>query len=79
MDPEANLKEQLEICRRMMERQDEYDEDTMNVSAMAEYRAEQAEDGERLAELVEALNGWILKGGFLPKPWHDVQVGKVLT
>lgn len=25
----------------------------------------------RLAELVLALNEWILKGGFLPTPWHN--------
>lgn len=26
-------------------------------------------DGERLAELVEALDGWIRRGGFPPKAW----------
>lgn len=27
-------------------------------------------DAERLAELVEALDDWIRKGGFLPKDWQ---------
>lgn len=27
----------------------------------------------RLAELVDALDGWISKGGFLPKRWADGQ------
>ena len=26
-------------------------------------------DAERLAELVEALDGWIDRGGFLPQHW----------
>lgn len=29
----------------------------------------------RLAELVEGLDEWISKGGFLPSDWHKGQVG----
>lgn len=53
MDPNANLKEQLEIARAILS-DDEYDT---------------GYDAVRLAELVEALNEWIVKGGFLPKDW----------
>jgi hypothetical protein len=28
-------------------------------------------DAERLAELVLAIDGWVCKGGFLPKRWED--------
>lgn len=28
---------------------------------------------EELAELVDALDEWITKGGFLPKAWQEVQ------
>ena len=33
------------------------------------------DDANRLAELVEALNNWILKGGFLPKAWREANEG----
>jgi hypothetical protein len=56
MDPDANLKEQLEISR-------EFFSETVPFA----YRQEKAE---RLAELVLALNEWIEKGGFLPSKWH---------
>lgn len=29
------------------------------------------ENAERLAELVQALNGWIKRGGFLPQDWQN--------
>jgi len=32
-----------------------------------------ADDIVRLAELVDALDGWIVKGGFLPRRWADAQ------
>ncbi len=32
-----------------------------------------ADDIIRLAELVDALDGWIVKGGFLPKRWTNGQ------
>lgn len=51
MDPNANLKEQIEISKRILEGE------------------ERDGDAERLAELVESLDGWIAKGGFLPARW----------
>lgn len=27
-------------------------------------------DAERLADLIEALDGWLVKGGALPKAWR---------
>jgi hypothetical protein len=51
MDPDANLKEQREIVRRMLD------------------GTPRRSDGLRLAELVEALDCWIVTGGFLPKAW----------
>lgn len=81
MDPDANLKEQLEIVQAINKAKDKYDSDSVFWSAADEdeWNEQQAERGTRLAELVEALDEWVRKGGFLPKPWHDVQVGKVLT
>lgn len=66
MDPDANLKEQLELAESIGKCQDE----GTNCSQV---------DAARLAELVVALNEWLITGGFLPKPWHDVQIAKVLT
>jgi hypothetical protein len=81
MDPDANLKEQLELVQAINEARDEYDRDgdTWGSGDDKEWNEQQAERALRLAELVQALNEWILNGGFLPKPWHDVQVAKVLT
>ena len=51
MDPTANLREQLEIARRM----------TNSIDCPG--------DGDRLAELVAALDDWLTHGGFLPDQW----------
>lgn len=58
MDPNANLKEQIELAMKMM----------------ADYESEESngidqDDAERLAELVMALHGWLKGGGFLPDKW----------
>ncbi len=59
MDPNANLKEQREIATRML--------------GHNQYRAASGPsysvDATRLAELVQALDGWITNGGFLPEAW----------
>ncbi len=62
MDPEANLIEQLSVARAILERaeENEYSRDRLEA---------QAEDAERLAELVLALDGWMKKGGF--SPWSQ--------
>ena len=59
MDPEANLREQLELAESMVDNPEESEE---HVDDMCN-------DGRRLAELVLALNEWITKGGFLPTSW----------
>lgn len=66
MDPNANLQKQREIVQRLQELHDVgrqhsgldiSDEDEVMALAM------------QLAELVEALDGWLSKGGFLPDVW----------
>ena len=59
MDPNSNIQEQPEIARRIQARIDRCDDDT----------AEDADDGNRLAELVLALDGWMRSGGFAPVRW----------
>lgn len=59
MDPNANLREQLELVASLRE----------------SYEAEQGLDEVdvmRLVDLVEALDGWLRKGGFLPRHWEPV-------
>ncbi len=59
MDPNENLKEQLELVKEILAEGgcDEPDMQEMEHKSI------------RLAELIEALDGWIRKGGFLPKAW----------
>jgi hypothetical protein len=57
MDPDANLKEQRELVRHMLRKIDEENE-VPGPSNIA-----------RLCELVDALDGWMSKGGFAPKAW----------
>lgn len=62
MDPNANLAEQLRLTAEIEDLLDPASEtygDTPTLEATAA----------RLVELVEALNGWIVGGGFLPKAW----------
>ena len=55
MDPNANLKEQRELVRKI------------NNGELTE--TELAEAAERLGELVEALDQWMVNGGFAPRDW----------
>lgn len=55
MDPNANIKEQLELSNEILNV-----EHPSEVDANAAYR---------LAELVQALDGWLTGQGFLPKRW----------
>ena len=64
MDPDANLKEQLEIIARIIARGE-------TGSYTEAERDEQVADAERLADLVEALDGWIKGGGFPPAAWRQ--------
>lgn len=56
MDPHVVLAAQLRLAARILERADAGEPVDPN-------------DAERLAELVQALDGWLVKGGFLPPRW----------
>jgi hypothetical protein len=58
MDPNSNLKAQREVIARLIA--DEYEGTGYTVE----------HDGRHLADLAEALDGWISKGGFLPYAWR---------
>ena len=58
MDPDANLKEQLELAESIQQAYDNEEE-------------VDPDDAARLAELVIALNGWMKGCGFLPKEWRQ--------
>jgi hypothetical protein len=60
MDPNANLAEQLMIAHAML--------------SAADFGEITPHDAARLAQLVEALDEWIRRGGFLPKRWIDEAV-----
>jgi hypothetical protein len=59
MDPNANLREQLELAKSLLAA---FDEDT---GPLDEH------DTARLCELVLALDQWIHGHGFLPDAWRD--------
>lgn len=61
MDPTANLKEQRELAARLLDGIGCHD-----YSNLGDYEA----DVDRLCELVQALDGWIRRGGFLPEQWR---------
>lgn len=56
MDPNANLREMLELAAAIL-------------AAGAEEESTDVDNAFRLAELVGALDGWITGGGFLPARW----------
>lgn len=58
MDPNANLKELLSLAAHIRE---EYENEDGN--------GVDQDDANRLAELVEALDGWLSNKGFLPGRW----------
>lgn len=59
MDPNANLAELRTIYRLVLTQA--YDADGKQDLSYREVR---------LAELIEALDGWLQSGGFLPEPWR---------
>jgi hypothetical protein len=59
MDPDANLAELRRIIARARERADSVGYDAVN----------DAIDLDRLADLAEALDEWLSRGGFLPEAW----------
>jgi hypothetical protein len=54
MDPNANVQEMLELSQRIQHSLASFDESWMAL---------------RLAELVEALDGWLIHGGAPPDRW----------
>jgi hypothetical protein len=66
MDPDANLKEQLELANDILEAIDRASDDG---ELGEEDKQDVIQDAERLAELVQSLHNWITGGGFLPKAW----------
>lgn len=66
MDPNANIAEQTEVAATIMRLWDTYPDNGDKAHAIDE---QIAYEGMRLAELVLALNDWIVKGGFLPDIW----------
>ena len=65
MDPNANLRELRELTAQFLK---DWDEE----------RTPDTLDVYRMAELVEALDEWITRGGFLPSDWRkeDSPCGK---
>lgn len=57
MDPDEYLNEQLEISKRILDGDEEIDEN----------------DVSRLAELVVSLHEWMTSGGFMPAAWEENQ------
>lgn len=70
MDPNANLEEQLTIVERINACRDHANEQTGEHQGFDGEPCQCVDDAERLAELVEALDGWIRRGGFLPDAWR---------
>lgn len=58
MDPNANLEEQLELVQEIL-KADLTDCDAERLLIQ----------GQRLAELITALDHWIVMGGFIPGRW----------
>jgi hypothetical protein len=60
MDPNANLKEMLELAKTIQEAYE--DEDGNGVDQ---------DDANRLAELILAMHEWLGRGGFKPGAWGN--------
>jgi hypothetical protein len=79
MDPTANLEEQMRLAAKIIKACDR-GEDPLDPMPAVITRIIAA-DGQRLAELVEALTGWIRRGGAFPKQWTstNAQTENVLS
>lgn len=58
MDPDANLAEQRRLAAALRD------------EARTRSHDDLARKAQRLAELVEALDGWMSRGGFAPRAWR---------
>lgn len=65
MDPDANLKEQLELAEKIRR----------EVENPLQYKVSE-EDVHRLAELVIALDKWLCRRGFYPETWERGRYGR---
>jgi hypothetical protein len=65
VDPDANLREQRELSAAIIR--------TADGEPFAGRTELQATRAERLAELVQALEEWVMKGGAMPDDWQAAQ------
>jgi hypothetical protein len=67
MDPNANLKEQMEVAAEIQQLWAGCNDD----GTLPREQMEQASElALRLSELVLSLDHWLSKGGFLPAQWE---------
>jgi hypothetical protein len=69
MDPTANMREQLRLAKEILKLADDGCDE--NGDSTIEQLDELGVKAQQLAELVLALNTWIMNGGFLPTSWAD--------
>jgi hypothetical protein len=70
MDPDANLREQRQVAARILAALDAADPDT------GEWRPD-PDDAHRLAELSEALDSWLRRGGAPPSEWLGMRAAQM--
>ena len=72
MDPDACLKELKELNKKVKAKIDSYGCWTdLAEGASPEEVDELISDVDDLCNHIDSLDGWIKKGGFLPKEWKD--------
>lgn len=69
MDPTTNLQEQLALAHDLVGLQASAEA----LEALPAELQEVVEWAEQLAERVIALDEWLRRGGFLPRPWEEAQ------
>jgi hypothetical protein len=69
MDPNANLKEQREIVDQIIDALDASTAEDADVWDDERVRDVLADNLARFCDLVQALDGWLSGGGFLPEAW----------
>lgn len=70
MDPDACLDELLELKQSIKEKLDKYDNWTdLAEVADGEEIDELIRDADDLVNHIDALHGWMVCGGFLPRRW----------
>lgn len=65
MDPNANLKKQLELAKSIRAIWDDSNGEGLEL----EQKDAIAEIADAMADLALALDGWLKSGGFLPQRW----------